>query len=140
MDPQRFDRWSKAIAGSLTRREAVGGVGVAGLFAALMPWRGSRAVSAQADPTTCIYAFEAGIEVGRADGPSRTRLISGELRLAIDEDGAIDEGRLAVEDGEEADVVGPDALRMFRMVDRFAQIFLNGRRDIDEMLIANKVV
>lgn len=105
MDPRRFDRWSKAVASSLTRREAVGGAGVAGLLAALMPWRGGNLAAAQAERTTCTYEMEAAIAVGRG-ARNQTRMIAGELRITIEPDGAIDDGVLIDADGAESQVVG----------------------------------
>lgn len=126
MDPQRFDRWSKSIAGGLTRRQAVGSVGAAGLLGALLPWRSST-LAAQADRTTCTLDFEAEIAVGRESGRARTRVIAGELTIAIGPDGAIDEGVLIDEDGEESRVVGQATGRA---------ISLRISLDEDEVLVA----
>ena len=76
MDPQRFDLLSKAIAGRLTRRRMLGGLGAGGLGAAIL---GDAPALAASGATTCVYAFDATIDVGPSSTVVQTKSISGEL-------------------------------------------------------------
>lgn len=107
MESQRFDRFSKSVASNLTRREAVGGIGIAGVVAAAFPWLGlhRRSLAAVA-AKTCTYSFEAAVSVGPSSESDRFKSISGELELTIGDGGAIDAGRLVAADGTESNVVG----------------------------------
>ena len=104
MDPQRFDRLSRAFADGLTRRQMVGGLGVGGLAAALFRSR-TDAAQPGADHR-CVYDFKATVDLGPGSDAKSTREIAGELRLTIGPDGAIDQATLVGADGAESAVVG----------------------------------
>jgi hypothetical protein len=103
MDPQRFDLLSKAIAGRLTRRRMLGGLGAGGLGAAIL---GDAPVLSAPGATTCVYAFDATIDVGPSSTVVQTKTISGELTITIGPDGAIDSGALIQSDGTNWPAVG----------------------------------
>ncbi|MGI8477766.1 MAG: hypothetical protein ACR2OO_15545 [Thermomicrobiales bacterium] len=104
MDPNRFDRLSRAFASGLTRRQMVGGLGAGGLTAALFAPRAEAA--SIADDRTCTYDFTATVDLGPSSGRKSSREIVGELRLTVGPGGAIDQGTLTVADGSESAVVG----------------------------------
>lgn len=102
MDPHRFDRLSKAVASNLTRREAVGGLGLGGVLAALMPWRSA---FAQAEAVGCLLDFEATVRLGPSE-QTDVRQIAGELDLIINRSGSITKASLRSTNGDEYPVTG----------------------------------
>ncbi|HKU79146.1 MAG TPA: twin-arginine translocation signal domain-containing protein [Rhodanobacteraceae bacterium] len=99
MDGTRFDNWARARAKRLTRRQAVGGAGAAGVAAAL----GSvLATEAQPAGPTCQMTIQALTSAG----PSAGVAYGGVLEIAVGQDGAIDEGSLAFDGGPTVPVAG----------------------------------
>src|SRR4051812_22800402 len=89
MDAGRFDALSRSIAARSSRRNALKGLGGAGLSGGLLATFGLRSVrAANGDP--CSYGFSAVV----AAGPDEETTYEGELSFTIGPDGAIDEGSL----------------------------------------------
>jgi hypothetical protein len=112
MDPQQFDALSRTLAHSSSRRRAIARVGGAGLIAGLATalGRGRSEALPVAQDETCHLAIVATVRLG-PDATERMQTdVSGELRgeitFALGRDGAIDAGRLLLEGGPEAPVVG----------------------------------
>jgi hypothetical protein len=101
MDAGRFDALSRSIAARSSRRNALKGLGGAGLSGGLLATFGLRSVrAANGDP--CSYGFSAVV----AAGPDEETTYEGELSFTIGPDGAIDEGSLKTEDGKTHKLVG----------------------------------
>ena len=112
MDPQQFDALSRTLAHSSSRRRAIGRIGGAGLIAGLATalGRGRSEALPVAQDETCHLAIVATVRLGpdatermQTDVPGELR---GEITFALGRDGAIDAGRLLLEGGPEAPVVG----------------------------------
>lgn len=101
MDGSQFDEISRKFAGRSTRREAVR---TGGIMAAVVGAFGVRSVaSAQNDEAqNCTWAFKAMV----TDGPNADAEYDGIMRVAIERDGAIDDGALDTDSGELYSVVG----------------------------------
>jgi hypothetical protein len=99
MDGTRFDNWARARAKRLTRRQAVGSAGAAGVAVAL-----GRVVATEAQPAgpTCQMTVQALTSAG----PSFGVAYSGVLEIAMSQDGTIDQGSWAFEGGPTVPVVG----------------------------------
>ena len=112
MDPQQFDALSRTFAHASTRRRAIARVGAAGLLAGLAGalGRGRAEALPAAQGETCRLAIVATVRLGpdatermQTDVPGELR---GELSFTLGPDGALDAGRLLLDGGPEAPVVG----------------------------------
>jgi len=112
MDPIRFDALAKALAGGVSRRRALARFGVGGLAAGLAAAGANRAGAAlpTAQAETCRLTLVASVRLGPSAGALLQGTTPGELRgelgFALGADGAIERGRLRLEDGTELAVVG----------------------------------
>lgn len=99
MDGTRFDNWARARAKRLTRRQAVGSAGAAGVAVAL-----GRVLAADAQPAgaTCQMTIRALASAGPSSGVD----YAGVLEIAVGANGAIDVGSLAFDGGPTVPVVG----------------------------------
>lgn len=105
MGPARFDALAAALTARLTRRRALGTVGVAGLAVAAAGRAAHGGAVAQDDDMsrqTCALDFAATVAIG----PSAGRAIAGKLKLKIGPDGAIDSASLTTTDGQGYVAVG----------------------------------
>jgi hypothetical protein len=112
MDPQQFDALSRTFAHASSRRRAIARVGAAGLLAGLAGalGRGRTEALSAAQGETCRLAIVATVRLGpdatermQTDVPGELR---GELSFTLGPDGTIDAGRLLLDGGTEAPVVG----------------------------------
>lgn len=106
MDGKRFDGISRGIARRLSRRRAIGGLGMAGAAGALGIAGGTTipvaARAAQGDDDVCVLAFQAAVRLGPSlDGNENEW--AGELRFSLDEDGAVSDGSLLLDGLDEQD-------------------------------------
>lgn len=124
MDDRRFDRLSKRLAGGLTRRQLVGGIGAGAAIGALS--LGAETALA-AEPRICRYDFRGDLWIGPTSKDGDRKRVEGVLELAISANGAIDRGTLAVADDDPASVVGQATGRA---------INLRIRLDVADVLIA----
>lgn len=97
MDGGRFDMWAKHLAGRISRRRAVGAVGVAGAGAIFGPPEIPDAISAQSTRlVTCSWRIEAKV----SSGPSVGQRIDGVLEVRIDRTGDIARASLTLDSEE----------------------------------------
>lgn len=112
MDPQRFDALSRTVAGAVSRRQAMARIGLAGVAAGLAGAisRGPARALPAAQAETCRLEIVANVRLGPSAGALLQGNVPGELRGALsfapDAEGAIDQGRLRLEDGSELPAVG----------------------------------
>ncbi len=108
MDGDRFDAIAKSVAGTATRRSAVGALAAGGLFSAL----GLRRSPATAQGGACTLAFVATVRQGPsagqvlAAGAGKPGELQGELSFTLTETGGIDKGTLRLPNGTNLPVVG----------------------------------
>jgi hypothetical protein len=115
MDPQQFDALSRTFAHASTRRRAIARAGAAGLLAGLAGalGRGRTEAIPAAQGETCRLAIVATVRLG-PDATERMQTevpgeLRGELSFTLEPDGALDAGRLLLDGGPEAPVVGQAA-------------------------------
>jgi len=96
MDAKRFDALSRSLAKPSSRRRSIGFLGGGGLLLGL---GGEHAMAAG---TICRVQLTASVQVGS----DKKHDYSGLLTLQIGDDGAIDQGGLATNDGFHFSVVG----------------------------------
>ena len=80
MDPHRFDRRSRTLAGRLSRRNVLTGLGVGGIAAATT---GVHPLLAQFDSVTCVYAFDGTVDVGPSSSLTTTSEYEARIRRSL---------------------------------------------------------
>jgi hypothetical protein len=112
MDPQQFDALSRTFAHASSRRRAITRFGAAGLLAGLADARGRDRAAAR--PATqgapCRLALVATVRLG-PDATERMQTevpgeLRGELSFSLGPEGLLEAGRLLLDGGTEAPVVG----------------------------------
>ena len=98
MDANRFDLLSRSFSRSLSRRGSRRGLAAGGLAAGLAALGFGRAAAA----STCSLQIRA----TTATGPHEGTIYTGELSIEIGDDGAIDNGSFATNDGDSHPLVG----------------------------------
>lgn len=129
MDVQRFDGFSRALAGRLSRRTVLRRAGQGGLAAALVAGFGGKDAAAhtgnlaaqgqdltEALDGVCLLPFEITVR----QGPNEGQEYVGALALKVAADGAIDEGFFATVDGDGFAVVGQATGRAVSLLITFA--------------------
>jgi hypothetical protein len=118
MDDRQFDTISRSLASKTSRRQALRSGGAGAAILSLLGIRGARPAAAQdddigndsetglGDDGTCRLQFEANMRLGPSAAPGQTSRIAGLLSFRIANDGAIDEGTLETDEGEQYPVVG----------------------------------
>lgn len=102
MDGSRFDGFARGIARRFSRRQAIGGLGVAGLAGAA--GRPVAARAAKDDDDLCVLEFWAAVQVGHSAG-GRGREWAGTLRFTLDDDGDVSNGSLLLRGDDEDDAL-----------------------------------
>src|SRR5690349_11946463 len=133
MDGNRFDALSRSMADRSSRRGALRRLGGGGIGAALLGITGMRAAAQDQDDdeeTTCRLVLVATVSVG----PNKDKVYEGDLEMVIGDDGAIDEGTLTTDDGDEYELVGQAtgrALNLRITIDEGQWLSLTGTGEID---------
>lgn len=131
MDAGRFDALSRSFAERRTRRSALRGLGAGGLAAGIAAaFGGERALAASG---TCALKIVA----KTAAGPHKDAAYAGTLNLTIGDNGAIDSGSFARDDGSSAKLVGQATGRALNLRITFADktvLELNGTAENDLIL------
>jgi hypothetical protein len=114
MDAQRFDGFSRALAGRISRRTALRRGGQTGIAAALVAGVTRQTAAAAPQHTqaaqelsdllddTCLRLFEVSVR----QGPNEGQEYLGVLALRVADGGAIEEGYFATSDGDDFPIVG----------------------------------
>jgi hypothetical protein len=103
MDGNRFDALSRSLAETTSRRQTLRRFGAGGIGASLLGFAGLRNAAAQDnEDKTCKLQLVATVAVG----PDKDDVFEGELTMVISPEGAIDDGSLKTNDGDEYELVG----------------------------------
>lgn len=125
MEPETVERWSRAVAGGISRRQATGRIGGGGMLAALGVALGLRPrFVAAADSQTCEYDLVADLRAGPSRDDEKLAHLEGRLTLSLGADGAIDSGTLATADGGWSVVGQADGRAISLWIERDADVLI----------------
>jgi hypothetical protein len=106
MDGKRFDALSKSVAGTATRRTALGGMVASGLLAAFgLKIKQAPAAAQETQEATCVIDFAATVRQGSSAGQP-VGDVRGELSFGLSGKGNLENASLRLADGTSVPVVG----------------------------------